>query len=58
MRRRELEQAIVLACTEANLDEVFVFGSQAILATWDETQLPARTTLSVEVDIAPLATTA
>ena len=26
MRRRELEQAIVLACTEANLDEVFVFG--------------------------------
>lgn len=54
---RAIGRAIVAACTAAGLNEVFVFGSQAILATWDETRLPARTTLSVEADIAPLATT-
>jgi hypothetical protein len=33
---------------------VLVIGSQAILGSYDETRLPARATLSEEVDIAPI----
>ena len=32
-------------------------GSQAILGTYDETQLPAAATMSIEVDILPMAET-
>lgn len=45
MNREELEQVIKAAC--ANLDEgqVIVFGSQSILGTYDETELPEYATL-------------
>lgn len=53
MNREELEQVIKAAC--ANLDEgqVIVFGSQSILGTYDETELPEYATLSREVDVFP-----
>jgi len=35
--------------------EVLIIGSQAILGSCDESQLPERATLSDEVDIAPIA---
>jgi predicted transcriptional regulator len=35
--------------------EVIVVGSQAILGTYDESQLPAAATMSIEVDILPIA---
>jgi hypothetical protein len=36
---------------------VIVVGSQAILGTYDESQLPAAATMSIEVDILPKAET-
>jgi hypothetical protein len=34
---------------------VIVVGSQAILGTYDESELPAAATMSIEVDILPIA---
>lgn len=53
MKRAELYDAIRHATRVTRQREVLVIGSQAILGSFDETQLPARATLSVEVDIAP-----
>lgn len=36
---------------------MIVIGSQAILGTYDESQLPAAATMSIEVDILPIADT-
>ena len=36
---------------------MIVVGSQAILGTYDESQLPAAATMSIEVDILPIADT-
>jgi len=36
---------------------VIIAGSQAILGTYDESQLPAAATMSIEVDILPIADT-
>jgi hypothetical protein len=57
MRRDQLEHAIRTACQIIQHSEVIVVGSQAILGTYDETQLPAAATMSIEVDILPLAET-
>lgn len=54
MRRAELEHAIRAATDVIGQDRVIVIGSQAILASYGEDQLPAETTTSIEVDIAPL----
>ena len=54
MKRRELEEAIRHATAVTEQREVLVIGSQAILGSYDETQLPERATLSEEVDIAPI----
>lgn len=54
MRRAELEHAIRAATEIIAADQIIVIGSQAILGTYSEDQLPADTTLSVEVDMAPL----
>lgn len=54
MKRRELEEAIRQATKVTEQREVLVIGSQAILGSYDETQLPERATLSEEVDIAPI----
>jgi hypothetical protein len=55
MRRDQLEHAIRTACQIVNQPEVIVVGSQAILGTYDESQLPTAATMSIEVDILPIA---
>lgn len=58
MRREQLEHAIRAACQIIDAREVIVIGSQAILGTYREDQLPAAATMSAEVDILPMAPTA
>ncbi|MFC8039548.1 DUF6036 family nucleotidyltransferase [Paenarthrobacter sp. NPDC057355] len=55
MRREELEHAIRAATEIIHNDRVIVIGSQSILGTYTEDQLPLAATMSDEVDIAPLA---
>jgi len=55
MRRDQLEHAIRTACQIIERDEVIVVGSQAILATFSEDELPPEATMSVEIDILPMA---
>ena len=55
MRRAQLEHAIRTACQILDHEEVIVVGSQAILGTFDEEQLPAVATISREIDILPIA---
>jgi hypothetical protein len=57
MRRDQLEHAIRTACQITGAREVIVVGSQAILGTYDEAQLPRAATMSVEVDVLPIADT-
>ncbi len=57
MRRDQLEHAIRTACQIIQQPEVIVVGSQAILGTYDESQLPAAATMSIEIDILPIADT-
>lgn len=52
MKRSELEHAIRVATEIVRQDKVYIIGSQAILGSFDETQLPEEATLSNEVDIA------
>lgn len=54
MKRSELEAAIIVATEIVRQDSVLVIGSQSILGSFTEEELPAITTFSVEVDIAPL----
>lgn len=53
MKRAQLEHAIRTACQIIDEREVFVLGSQAILGTYTEDQLPPEATMSQEVDILP-----
>lgn len=55
MRRDQLEHAIRTACQIIGHEEVIVVGSQAILGTFREEDLPATATMSIEVDILPIA---
>lgn len=57
MRREQLEHAIRTACQILDQPEVIVVGSQAILGTYDESQLPPAATMSIEVDVLPIADT-
>ncbi|WP_280501052.1 DUF6036 family nucleotidyltransferase [Nocardia farcinica] len=54
MRRDQLEFAIRTACRIIGRPEVMV-GSQSILGTFHEDELPARATRSMEIDILPIA---
>lgn len=54
MRRSELEHAIRAATEIIRQDTVFVIGSQSILGSFTEDQLPAEATVSEEIDIAPM----
>lgn len=54
MRRDQLEHAIRTACQITGLTEVIIVGSQAILGTYTEDQLPFYATRSVEVDVLPI----
>ncbi|NLE98899.1 MAG: hypothetical protein GX596_13065 [Propionibacterium sp.] len=51
MNREQLAHAIRAACTITVRDSVIVIGSQSILATWSEDELPERATASREADI-------
>ncbi|WP_125776490.1 DUF6036 family nucleotidyltransferase [Antribacter gilvus] len=55
MRRDQLEHAIRTACQIIGHDEVIVVGSQAILGTFNEEELPLEATMSVEIDVLPIA---
>lgn len=55
MRRDQLEHAIRTACQIIGRPEVIVIGSQAILGTFGEDELPAAATMSIEVDVLPIA---
>lgn len=55
MRRDQREHAIRTACQIIGHREVIVVGSPSILGTLREDQLPAEATMSVEVDILPIA---
>jgi hypothetical protein len=55
MRRDQLEHAIRTACQIIGRSEVIVVGSQSILGTFDESRLPADATMSLEIDILPIA---
>ncbi len=52
MTRDDLEHAIRAACNVSGDDEVYVFGSQAILGQFPEA--PAQLRQSAEADIAPV----
>ncbi|MCU1699147.1 MAG: hypothetical protein JWR34_5210 [Mycobacterium sp.] len=54
MRRDQLEHAIRAACQITRQTEVIVVGSQAILGTYPEYELPTVATRSMEVDILPI----
>lgn len=55
MRRDQLEHAIRTACQIIGEPAVVVVGSQSILGTFREEELPADATMSIEVDILPIA---
>jgi hypothetical protein len=55
MRRDQLEHAIRTACQIISAAEVIVVGSQSILGTYGEDELPAAATMSAEVDVLPIA---
>lgn len=54
MRRNQLEHAIRAACQITGATEVIVVGSQAILGTYPEYELPTLATRSLEIDILPI----
>jgi hypothetical protein len=53
MRRDQLEHAIRTACQFIGATEVIVVGSQSILGTYREEQLPSAATMSIEIDVLP-----
>jgi len=55
MRRDQLEHAIRAACQIIGHPAVIIVGSQAILGSYREDQLPVQATMSVEVDVLPIA---
>lgn len=52
MRRQELEHLLRAASTISERRDVLVLGSQAILGTFDEDDLPESATMSMEADLA------
>lgn len=57
MRRDQLEHAIRTACQIIGRSEVIVVGSQSILGSVSEMDLPHVATMSMEIDILPIADT-
>jgi hypothetical protein len=55
MKRKDLELAIYTASNIIRQENVLVIGSQSILGSFTESELPGRATMSQEVDIAPLS---
>jgi len=57
MRRDQLEHAIRTACQIIGRPEIIIVGSQSILGTYPEEALPGLTTMSMEIDVLPIADT-
>ena len=57
MKREQLEHAIRAACQIISQPAVIVVGSQSILGTYHEHELPQEATMSRECDILPIADT-
>jgi hypothetical protein len=55
MNRAQLAHVLRAACEIADDPDMLVIGSQSILASHDEDELPAAATASIEADIAFLA---
>lgn len=58
MRRADLAHILRAATALTDDGRILVIGSQAILASYSETELPPETTISIEADIAFLEDTA
>ena len=52
MKRSELAHILRAACDVTNDPEILVIGSQAILASFDDEELPSEVVRSIEVDVA------
>lgn len=52
MNRRQLEHLLIVASQIAGRDDIVVIGSQAILGSYDATELPEAATMSREADFA------
>jgi hypothetical protein len=52
VRKSDLAHILRAACDVTKDPRILVIGSQAILATFDEDELPEETTLSIEADVA------
>ena len=52
MRRDQLEHLRRAACRIAEASEAVVLGSQAILGSYDEAELPEAAVMSIEADLA------
>lgn len=52
--RADLIHAIRASTQIVQQNQVIIIGSQAVLACWDEHELPAEATLSAEIDVCPL----
>ena len=57
MHRDQLEHAIRTACQIIGRPEVIIVGSQAILGSYAEDVLLRQATMSMEIDILPIADT-
>lgn len=57
MNRAQLYHAIRTACTILEQDSVVIIGSQAILGSFDEDELPLESTMSNEIDTLPYGET-
>lgn len=55
MRRDQLEHAIRTACQIIGHPDIIVVGSQTILGSIVEEELPPAATMSMEVDVLPIA---
>lgn len=55
MNRSQLEHAIRTSCQIIEAPAVIIVGSQAILGTYEECELPAAATMSMEVGVLPIA---
>jgi hypothetical protein len=52
VNRQQLAHVLRAACTVASDPNVLVLGSQSILGSFDEDELPPEATASIEADIA------
>lgn len=54
MRREHLDHLLRAASQIIGERDLLVVGSQSVLGTWDEEELPPAVVLSIEADLAPL----